>query len=108
MGRWYTAMVQTIQMPPDALMQPDPFMLADSRFIPLTEIETGVMQKKSVMSLSCPEIGMDCLFKCRGSTESGLMREFIEHAGISHNLDVLPADLLLKIKLAIKQNSQGY
>jgi predicted small metal-binding protein len=72
---------------------------------PLGENTTGVMQKIPVMSFCCRDIGMDCSFKSTGSTEPGLLRAFIHHAESSHELAVLPADLLLKIKGAIKRNS---
>jgi predicted small metal-binding protein len=69
------------------------------------ETEVGLIQKIPVMSFCCRDIGMDCSFESEGLTESGVLREFIHHADSSHNLDVLPADLLFKIKGAIKKNS---
>ena len=92
-------------MLPNTMAQPDALMLPDSLLMSAPEIEAGVMQKIPVKSFCCRDIGMDCSFESTGSTESALMREFIGHAGISHNLHVLPADLLLKIKMAIQQNS---
>jgi predicted small metal-binding protein len=68
------------------------------------EIETGQI-RLPVMTFCCKDIGMDCSFESRGSTEPGILRDFIHHAESSHNLDVLPADLLLKIKDAIKKDS---
>ena len=69
------------------------------------EIRIGMFENIPVMSLSCSDIGMDCSFESKGSTKCGVLRDFIRHAEESHNLDVLPADLLYKIKDAIKKDS---
>jgi predicted small metal-binding protein len=69
------------------------------------EIATGLIQNTPVVSFCCRDIGMDCSFESTGSTESGVLKEFILHAELSHDLDVLPAELLFKIKGSIKKNS---
>jgi predicted small metal-binding protein len=33
------------------------------------------------------------------------MKKFIDHAETSHNMQVLPADIILKVQNAIKNNS---
>jgi predicted small metal-binding protein len=70
------------------------------------EIEAGQqIQKTPAVSFCCRDIGMDCSFESTGSTETVVLKKFILHAESSHNLDVLPAELLFKIKGAIKKNS---
>jgi predicted small metal-binding protein len=92
-------------MQPDTLIQQNTHLLPGFALKPTPENETIVIQKIPVMSICCRDIGMDCSHESRGSSEHGLMREFITHAESSHDLAVLPADLLLKIKMAIKKDS---
>jgi predicted small metal-binding protein len=45
---------------------------------------------------------MDCSFETTGTTDSEIMKKFIEHAKSAHNMPFLTADILLKVKKAIK------
>jgi predicted small metal-binding protein len=45
---------------------------------------------------------MDCSFETTGTTNSEIMKKFIHHAQSAHNLPVLTADVLFKVKKAIK------
>ena len=49
----------------------------------------------------CKELGMDCSFEATGTTYPEVMREFINHAGTVHHMDVLTADILYRIKNAV-------
>ena len=46
---------------------------------------------------------MDCLFQATAPTEPELMRKIAEHVKAAHGTDPVPADLMMKIKNAIKK-----
>ena len=46
---------------------------------------------------------MDCLFETTGTTEREIVKKFIDHAESAHNMPVLTADVMLKVKKAIKK-----
>jgi predicted small metal-binding protein len=54
------------------------------------------------VSLCCRDIGLDCSFEATGETRPLTMREFIRHAEASHNMQVLSAEVLFKIKDSLK------
>jgi len=54
-------------------------------------------------SLTCKDIGMDCPFEAKGTTNHELMRKFIDHAETAHKMQVLPADIIFKVQKAIKK-----
>lgn len=47
---------------------------------------------------------MDCSFEITGTTDSEIMKKFIDHAKSAHNMPVLPAEVILKVKKAIKKH----
>jgi len=46
---------------------------------------------------------MDCPFKATAPTEAELMKKIAEHAKVTHKIDPVPADLMAKIKKAVKK-----
>jgi len=54
-------------------------------------------------SLSCRDLGMDCTFETTGTTESEILKKFIDHAESAHNMPVLTADVIFKVQKAIKK-----
>jgi|APFre7841882793_1041355.scaffolds.fasta_scaffold57314_1 predicted small metal-binding protein len=54
-------------------------------------------------SFACKDIGMDCKFQTTAPTEPELMKKIAEHAKSAHKIDPVPADLMAKIKKAIKK-----
>ncbi len=54
-------------------------------------------------SVTCKDIGMDCPFEAKGTTNHELMRKFIDHAESAHKMQVLPADVIFKMQKAIKK-----
>jgi predicted small metal-binding protein len=67
------------------------------------EDKTGGIQKMPCVSFCCQDIGLDCVFEATETTEHLLLRKFIEHAELSHNMPVLSADVLFRIKNAIRK-----
>jgi predicted small metal-binding protein len=59
---------------------------------------SATVEKMPDLSFRCMDIGLDCPFEVKGKTKTQLMREFIEHAESTHNIPVLSAETLLKIK----------
>ena len=57
----------------------------------------------SMPSVTCKDIGMDCPFEAKGTTNHELMRKFIDHAEAAHKMQVLPADVIFKVQKAIKK-----
>jgi predicted small metal-binding protein len=51
----------------------------------------------------CKDIGMDCPFEAKGPTNHELMRKFIDHAESAHKMQVLPADIIFKVQMAIRK-----
>jgi len=56
-----------------------------------------------MVSFTCRDLGMDCSFETTGTTESEIMKKFIDHAESAHNMPVLTADIMLKVTKAIKK-----
>jgi len=56
-----------------------------------------------MVSLTCRDLGMDCSYEMRGTTDSEIIRKFIEHAESAHNMPVLTADVLFKVKKVLKK-----
>ena len=56
-----------------------------------------------MVSFTCRDLGMDCTFEITGTSNSEVMKKFIKHAESAHNMPVLPADVLLKVKNTIKK-----
>jgi len=56
-----------------------------------------------MVSFTCSDLGMDCSFETTGTTESEIMKKFIDHAESAHNMPVLTADIMLKVTKAIKK-----
>ena len=54
-------------------------------------------------SFACKDIGMNCEFKTTAPTEAELMKKIAEHAKSAHKIETIPADLMVKIKKAIKK-----
>jgi len=56
-----------------------------------------------MVSFTCRDLGMDCSFETTGTTNNEIMKKFIDHAESAHNMPVLTADVILKVKKAIKK-----
>jgi len=54
-------------------------------------------------SFKCKDIGMSCAFETTAKTEDELMKRITEHAGKAHNMKTIPADVMSKVKKAIKK-----
>jgi len=59
-----------------------------------------------MVSFTCRDLGMDCSFETTGTTDNESMKKFIEHAKTAHNMPFLTADMLLKVKKAIKKRAK--
>jgi predicted small metal-binding protein len=54
-------------------------------------------------SFVCKDIGMDCGFQANAPTEAELMKKIAEHAKSVHKMEIIPPDVMAKVKAAIKQ-----
>ncbi len=41
---------------------------------------------------------MDCSFEVTGRTHNEIMRKFIDHAGSAHDMNVLTADVIYRVR----------
>jgi predicted small metal-binding protein len=46
---------------------------------------------------------MDCPFETNGTTDTEVMKKFIDHAQSAHNMPVLTADVIFNVKKALKK-----
>jgi predicted small metal-binding protein len=56
-----------------------------------------------MVTFACRDLGMDCSFETTGTTEREIIKKFIEHAESVHNMPVLTADVIFKVKKSIKK-----
>jgi len=59
--------------------------------------------RKTMPSFTCKDIGMECSHVSSGTTNQELMRNFIAHAGSTHKIHVLPAEVIYRVQKAIKK-----
>ena len=67
---------------------------------------SGVQVRNPVrpeISLGCRDLGYDCEYEITDTEAKIVLRKFIGHAEQSHNLPVLPADVLLKLRQTLKE-----
>lgn len=55
-----------------------------------------------MLSFKCKDLGMSCDFQTTASKEGDLMKKITDHAAKSHNMKNIDADMLKKVKAAIK------
>jgi len=51
----------------------------------------------------CKDLGIDCTFQAAGTSDTEIMKEFIDHAASAHKMDVLSAEIIFKVQSAIKK-----
>jgi predicted small metal-binding protein len=61
------------------------------------------MERIPLASITCGDLGMDCSYKVKGTTERELIRQLLSHMESEHNIPVLTADVLFRIKKGIKK-----
>jgi predicted small metal-binding protein len=54
-------------------------------------------------SFTCRDLGIHCSFETTGTTDGEIIRKFIDHAESAHNMPVLTAEVIFKLKKAIKK-----
>jgi predicted small metal-binding protein len=52
--------------------------------------------------IRCRDVGVDCDFEARGETVQEVLKNCQEHARSAHGMDEIPAELVLKVKAAIR------
>lgn len=66
-------------------------------------LDVRLHQDGKMVSFTCRDLGMDCSFETTGTTNSEIMKKFIDHASSAHNMPVLTADVIFKVKKALKK-----
>ena len=54
-------------------------------------------------SIHCRDIGFNCSFEVRGTTERDVILQFIEHLESAHHMPVLTAEAMYRIKKEMKK-----
>jgi predicted small metal-binding protein len=52
--------------------------------------------------IRCRDVGVDCDYEARGQTEQEVLKKCQEHARTAHGMDEIPAELVIKVKAAIR------
>jgi predicted small metal-binding protein len=55
--------------------------------------------------LRCKDVGMDCDFEARADTEEAILMQAAEHAAAEHDMQEIPAEVLAKVRAAIRDES---
>jgi predicted small metal-binding protein len=55
--------------------------------------------------VSCRDVGVDCDFVAKGETEQDILRQCTEHARTAHNMTEIPAELVDKVRGAIRDEA---
>jgi predicted small metal-binding protein len=76
---------------------------AHENFINADNSQREITEGLNMVSFTCRDLGMDCSFETTGTTNNEIMKKFIDHAESAHNMPVLTADVILKVKKAIKK-----
>ena len=50
---------------------------------------------------------MDCDFEARGATEQEVLDKAAEHGRTAHGIEVLPPELVAKVRAAIREEPEG-
>ena len=57
--------------------------------------------------IRCREVGADCDFEARGATEQEVLDKAAEHGRKAHGIEVLPPELVAKVRAAIREEPEG-
>jgi predicted small metal-binding protein len=76
---------------------------AYENFLNADNYQREITEGLNMVSFTCRDLGMDCSFETTGTTNNEIMKKFIDHAESAHNMPVLTADVILKVKKAIKK-----
>jgi predicted small metal-binding protein len=53
--------------------------------------------------LRCRDLGFDCDFVIRAGTEEEILKQAAEHAKAAHNMREIPAEVVTKVRAAIRE-----
>ena len=65
---------------------------------------TDEMERRSLAFVKCRDMAMDCSFEARGTSEREAIRQMLEHMESEHDIPVLTADALYRMKKGIKKS----
>ena len=59
-------------------------------------------------AVRCREVGVDCDFEARGETEQEVLDKCAEHGRTAHGMQVLPPELVEKVRAVIHEEPAGH
>jgi len=71
-------------------------------FIP-GRIGSDELGPKPLASIKCRDLGMDCSFEAGGTNDREIIRQIVGHIESEHNMPVLSADTLFRLKKGLKK-----
>jgi predicted small metal-binding protein len=57
--------------------------------------------------LKCNDLNPGCSFEARGNSEEDVLKKAVEHAKMVHNMKEIPADVLTKVRRAIRDQGES-
>ena len=54
--------------------------------------------------LRCKDVGMDCDFEVRATTEAEILQRAAEHAQTAHGMREIPQEVVAKVRAAIRDD----
>ena len=61
-----------------------------------------------MVSFTCRDLGIDCSFETAGTTNSEIMKKCRDHFASAHNMHVLTAEVIFRIKKVIKKRNDRF
>ena len=55
-------------------------------------------------ALRCKDVGMDCDFEVRATTEAEILQRAAEHAQTAHGMREIPQEVVAKVRAAIRDD----
>jgi predicted small metal-binding protein len=62
---------------------------------------------KMAKIIRCRDVGVDCDFEARGDTEQEVLDKCMEHGRTGHGIEILPPELVAKVRAAIREEPEG-
>lgn len=54
-------------------------------------------------TVKCRDVGVECDFEARGHTDEEIIKQCEKHARTQHGMEKLSADMIAKVKAAIRE-----
>jgi predicted small metal-binding protein len=59
----------------------------------------------TIQGFCCKDCGLDCSFQVTGINERQIAQEILQHMHLTHDMEVIPADVMIKIYYSIRNKT---